>query len=227
MGKDRVRSKSAAATDRLAKTVISSSEAIAVVDRVGSTATSNVYGWNAVGRDLFRDLQGSICRIGRKHGLTCFKSTGDGCLIGYACMGAADVAAVHAVNASRELLSELAKRNRSAPEERQIHVRVGVHFGEVDVVPDDREGPNVTYAFRIGSITRAVLPHSLAAIDPGEFPHRNYVLCSETVAQILAKREPNLRLRNCGSYKLKGFAGRWDVYLVTAGTIATGRRRRE
>jgi len=191
------------------------SEAIAVIDIVQATATSDLFGWYAVGRALVRELRQLIQDIGGNYGLSCVKSTGDGFLVTYRHRESAEVAGVDAVNASFELLRRLTARNVAAPEERQIAVRVALHFGEVDILPNDREGPNVSYAFRVEAVSRGSLPQALNPIEPQRFPLHNYLICSERISDVVSRRKPNWPLTSCGLFKLKGFSGWWELFLVS------------
>jgi|SRR6185369_368003 len=161
------------------------SEAIVVVDLVESTAASNLFGWYAVGRSLMRDLRALIASVGGSRGLRCIKSTGDGYLFTFGDAAAAEVAAVNAVESCFELLNLIKEFNHKLPEERAINLRFAVHFGEVDVVENDREGPHVSYVFRIEDISRGSLANALNSIPPEHLPLSNYVLCSEAVMGIL------------------------------------------
>ena len=78
----------------------------------------------------------------------------------------------------------------------------------------DREGPHVAMAFRIEEISRASLPAALNPIPPEQFPLQNYVLCSEEVAGILARRAKRWELTSIGLFKLKGFAGWREVFRI-------------
>src|SRR5260221_5176205 len=182
------------------------SEAIVVVDIVESTKTNNLFGWYAVGRGIFRDLRSLIDKVGAPQGLSCIKSTGDGYLVTFRNGQSAERAAVDAVDAIFELLDLSATRNSQVSEERALNLRVAVHFVEVDVVADDREGPNVSYAFRHESISRASLREAADPIAPEEFPLQNYVLCSEEVADILARRSRARLVRSVGAFRLKCFS---------------------
>src|SRR5688500_4551256 len=124
------------------------SEAIVVVDLIESTASSNLFGWYAVGRSFVRELRSLIGEVGAAHGMKCLESTGDGYLFTFADEGAAELAALRAIESCFLILDRLRKRNGEVPEERAINVRFAVHFGEVDVVENDREGPHVSYTFR-------------------------------------------------------------------------------
>ena len=190
------------------------SEAIAVVDMVQATATSDRFGWYAVGRNLVRELRQMIATVGKDTGLSCIKSTGDGFLLTIRNGAAAELAAVEAVRMMLKLLERLAIRNEMLPEERHIDIRAAVHFGEVDVLEQDREGPNVSYTFRIEAVGRGNLPEALNPLTPSEFPLHNYVLCSERVNDILRKRNYPCDSTSCGLFKLRGFSGWSELFLI-------------
>lgn len=189
-------------------------EAIVVIDLVESTATSNLFGWYAVGRGLMQELRALITQVGQVRGLRCLKSTGDGYLLTFADTRAAELAAVSAVDAAFELLDAIAHRNREVPEEQALNLRFAIHLGEVDVVVNDREGPHVSYTFRLEAISRAALPAALNPIPPEQLPLRNYVLCSEEVAGILGRRSDQWQTCCIGLFKLKGFPGWREVFQV-------------
>jgi class 3 adenylate cyclase len=190
-------------------------EAIVVVDLVESTAASNLFGWYAVGRGLMRDLRALISSAGVPRGLRCIKSTGDGYLLTFGDGDAAEASAIQAVDCCFEMLQELKKRNELLPEERAINLRFAVHFGEVDMVENDREGPHVSFTFRIESISRASLADALNGIAPEELPLSNYVLCSEEVAGILSRRAEGMAATSIGVLKLKGFSGWREVFQLS------------
>jgi class 3 adenylate cyclase len=136
-------------------------EAIVVIDLVESTLTSNLFGWYAVGRQSLRDLRSLISEVGNIRGLRCVRSTGDGYLLTFYDPQSAEMAAVRAVEAVFELLRRILVRNHQVSEERALNLRCALHLGEVDVVPNDREGPHISMAFRIEEISRASLPAAL------------------------------------------------------------------
>jgi class 3 adenylate cyclase len=189
-------------------------EAIVVIDLVESTLTSNLFGWYAVGRQSLRDLRSLIGEVGKIRGLRCVRSTGDGYLLTFYDPQSAEMAAIRAVEAVFELLRRILVRNQDVSEERALNLRCAVHLGEVDVVPNDREGPHISMAFRLEEITRASLPAALNPIPPEQFPLRNYVLCSEEVAGILSRRESPWQMVSIGLLKLKGFPGWREVFRV-------------
>src|SRR5207302_10863832 len=93
-------------------------------------------------------------------------------------------------------------------------LRYGLHLGEIDTVPNDREGAHVSLACRLEEISRASLPAALSPIPPGQFPLQNYVLCSEEVAGILSRRAGPWEMVSIGLLKLKGFPGWRESFRV-------------
>ena len=191
-------------------------EAIVVIDLVESTLTSNLFGWYAVGRQSLRDLRALIGEVGQIRGLRCVRSTGDGYLLTFYDPQSAEMAAIRAVEAVFELLGLISVRNREVSEERALNLRCAVHLGEVDVIPNDREGPHISMAFRLEEISRASLPAALNPIPPEHFPLQNYVLCSEEIAGILSRRATHWELVSIGLLKLKGFPGWREVFRITS-----------
>jgi class 3 adenylate cyclase len=189
-------------------------EAIVVIDMVESTLTSNLFGWYAVGRQSLRDLRSLIGEVAESRGLRCLRSTGDGYLLTFYDPQSAEMSAIQAVEAVFELLRRSLLRNQQLSEERALNLRCAVHFGEVDLVANDREGPHISMAFRLEEISRASLPAALNPIPPEQFPLRNYVLCSEEVAGILSRRTNRWDLESIGLLKLKGFPGWREVFRV-------------
>ena len=189
-------------------------EAIVVIDLVESTLTSNLFGWYAVGRQSLRDLRTLIGEVANSRGLRCLRSTGDGYLLTFYDPQSAEMAAIRAVEAVFELLRLIFMRNQEVSEERALNLRCAVHLGEVDVVPNDREGPHISMAFRLEEISRASLPAALNPIPPEQFPLQNYVLYSEEVAGILSRRASPWEMVSIGLLKLKGFPGWREVFRV-------------
>jgi len=191
--------------------------AIVAVEMEGVTATSHRFGWYPLGRGLMHDLRELITSTGEKRVLHSSKSTGEGYLLTYGVTGSqpAEIAAVNAVEASFELLDVLANRNRERPEEQVINVHFAIHFGEVDVVEGDPDGPNVSFALRLGDINQTQVQEAVDAMPADDFPDSNYVLCSETVKKIIDTRLPNFSTLPVGRFEVAGFPGRHEVYLVS------------
>lgn len=192
------------------------SEAIVVIDIVGSTVSTNLFGWRAVGRVVTRDLRHLAYQTCVPLGLVSAQTTGDGLLLTFSNPESAEMAVPAAVAAMRTLLARVRERNARAPEHLRFDVRVAVHFGEVDVVENDREGPNVAFAFRLEKVSRSSLPSALNPIRSRAFPSQNYVICSETVASVLERIGDVSPRTSCGLFKMKGFPGWWEVFLLGA-----------
>ena len=206
-------------------------EAIVVVDVVESTTTIDRYGWEAEGRILFQDLRHLIATVSENRGLRCRKSTGDGYLLTYGNERDADIGVIDAVNASFDLLGQIAEHNANVRVQQTMDVRIAVHFGQVYVVERvvevgppvvverDREGPNVSLTFRLEGIRDADVEEAVDHMATAEFPLRNYVICSQQVKTIVERRSPNtFSFRHVGLFRLKGFENaRYDVYLITRG----------
>ena len=191
-------------------------EAIVVIDIVESTTTSNLFGWYTVGRAAFRDLRALVSQVGAARGLRVLKSTGDGYLVTFHDARSAEASAVAATEAIFDLYDRVADRNRAVFEEKALNLRSAIHIGEVDALQNDSAGPHVTLAFRVEGISRASLPAALNPTLPEELPLQNYVLCSEEVAGILARRSAPWVTRCIGAFRLKGFPGFREVFHVTA-----------
>jgi class 3 adenylate cyclase len=190
------------------------SEAIVVVDLVESTNTSDLYGWYAVGQGLMHDLRNLIIEVGTPRGMACLKSTGDGYLFTFHNKSAAGRAVLGAIETCFLLADRIYERNREMPEEHSINLRFAVHFGEVSVLENDREGPDVSFAFRIEGVSNESLATALHLMPPEELPVQNYVLCSEAVNRILGQRSERWTLLSLGLLKLKGFDGYREIFRV-------------
>ncbi len=197
--------------------ILVASEAIVVLDIVQSTFLTNLFGWHSVGRVVIRDLRRLTREACAPHGLTSAKTAGDGLLLTFSNDKSAEMAVPSALAGMRTLLTKVTERNARAPEQQRFDVRVAVHFGEVDIIDSEREGPNVAFACRLEKVSRDSLPTALKPMDPRAFPTANYVLCSEAVAKVL-DRIGNAASRNsCGLFKLDGFPGWSEVFLLDTG----------
>lgn len=201
-----------------------SSEAIVVVDVVESTLTSNLFGWYAVGRNLMRTLRQAIRAIGIHHNLICMKSTGDGYLLTYGNSQSAELSVLQALGASLQLVRQLAQHNdlSSTAEEQKINVRIAIHFGQVDVIENDREGPDVSYAFRLEGIDRESLKDAIDGVPSQQLPLQNYIICSEPVRDIVMRHSYPRDLIRLGLFRLKGFHDWHEVFLVSEDETSNG-----
>ncbi len=193
-------------------------EAIVVLDSVQSTFSTSLFGWQSVGRVVTRDLRHLTHEASAPRGLTSIKTTGDGLLLTFSNRDSAEMAVPSALAAIWALLASLRERNAQVPAQQRLDLRVAVHFGEVDILGNDRDGPNVIFAFRLERISRGSLQSALKPMHPRAFPTANYVLCSEVVANVLDRLNEAGQRRSCGLVKLPGFPGWSEVVLLEPDT---------
>lgn len=192
-------------------------EAIVVLDMLEVIVKIERFGWYA-GRELMHDLRQFIISVGEKHELQHRGGLGDSYLLTYGPKDSqdAELGVVNALEASFELLDVLATRNQEAPDEHPINVSFALHFGEVDVIKGERGGPNISFTFRLRDVSREIVEnHQNRQMESETFPMKNYVLCSETIKEIIERRRLNFSTLLVGSFELKNFPGSHKVYLVS------------
>jgi adenylate cyclase len=117
------------------------------------------------------------------------KTIGDGFLVEFA-------SAVAAVNCAVELQEALARRNLGAPADRQLHVRIGIHLGDVLRRGDDIVGDGVNIAARIEPLA-----------DPGG------IAVTQQVFDQVYNKIPEI-LASIGKVKLKNISRPMEVYRI-------------
>lgn len=193
------------------------SEALVVVDLVDSTKTTTRHGWHAVGKYVIRDLRTCINYIREQHGLQCRKFTGDGYLLAFRHNGDAAYAVIHAIQAIVAITRAIEAINeRQTAHERRIRLRFALHYGEVDAIEGDREGPEVSFTFRIEGIDAKAFDQALtpSRILPGDFPLYDYALVSQTVINILQAKHVLPCWEFVSVFPLKGFQDYYALYLI-------------
>ena len=154
-------------------------------DLVDSTATANSLGdaaWHSLLADHF---DGARWALERLHGRE-VKTTGDGMLATFE--GTADAL-------------ECAAAIRDIAIKSDLHIRAGVHVGEVHMVGSDVRGTAVHLASRIMSKAGA-----------------DEILTSETTRVLASISESHFEER--GQYELKGFDGKYRLFAYTGGQTA-------
>src|SRR6266849_9188534 len=96
--------------------------AIMFTDMVGYSALSQRN--EALALQLLEEHRGLLRGLFPKHQGTEIKTTGDGFLVEFA-------SALAAARCAIEIQRTLATRNLSVSPERQLHVRIGIHIGDV------------------------------------------------------------------------------------------------
>ena len=140
--------------------------AIVFTDVVGFSTLAGMDEARAL-RILARDTD-LIREIAKQHGALVAKSTGDGLLMCFA-------SAVEAVQSSIEIQKAVQDQNRTLPAGETLKHRIGIHLGDVVLMPDDVVGDGVNIAARIqneakpGGISMSASVYDLVR---GKFPLR-------------------------------------------------------
>lgn len=186
-------------------------ESIVVIDMVESTRTASTFGWNVV-RESLRTLRRELVSLTNSAGLTLLKSIGDGYLLCF--VHAEPTRSVQpALNCAEKIIARLREYNKSQSEKhRKIHVRIALHYGEVDVLDHDREGLEIVKAFRIEKIRSADLGSAFLNTSQSDFPEKDYVLCSDRIRMICKELEWTYSFTEIGQFQLHGFSG--DRHLI-------------
>jgi class 3 adenylate cyclase len=196
-------------------------EAIVIVDLVESTRVITRHGWASVGRPLLRALRECITRVGSEHGMCCRKFTGDGYMLTFRSTGTALAdAVVQAVQAVIRICREIKVRNeRQQFIEHHIRLRFALHYGEVYPVDNDREGPEVSYTFRLERVDRAYLADAEKSLrrlmSPESFPIEDYMILSQDAfEEIRQTPEASYPWEQIGWLFLKGFSQAHQLFLL-------------
>jgi class 3 adenylate cyclase/tetratricopeptide (TPR) repeat protein len=155
-------------------------------DLVGSTPLNQKFGdvaATAIQSEIGRRSSEQVV----KHRGVVFKDTGDGLI-------AAFQSARRAVACAQEIQRLLARRNRERPDAR-VHLRIGMHTGEVLEENGDLHGETVIISKRIQ-----------------EAASSGAIFASETVHGVLGTMRAQLQDR--GKFDLKGIAVPWRLYEV-------------
>lgn len=180
-------------------------ETIVVVDICASTHRTSKYGF-ALMRRLKAELCSIIEQFGQQHDMACRKSIGDGYLLAFPCSD-------KAVRTAIDVLRHLRQRNQAVDPSEKICVRFAIHFGEVAVLPADREGPEVTFTFRMEAVEGRDIILVRGGIRREEFPTENYIVVSEAVYEDLRGLE-HVPVRLIGHFDPRGIWGIHRIYQV-------------
>jgi len=180
-------------------------EAVCFIDMVGSTAMGSKYGDEFVFK--LKERLGEIVRGEcKRQGVLFSKGTGDGFMLTFP-------EAENAVSAGMNILREIRRENASLPESRSIHLRMGIHMGQVNIDSrGDRIGTTANFAARIEG---AKIEQLQAAEDPAnvQLPEKDRILASDVVHDEL-KDHPGYPMRAIGYFEFKGITGLHRIYEV-------------
>jgi class 3 adenylate cyclase/tetratricopeptide (TPR) repeat protein len=155
-------------------------------DLVGSTPLNQRFG-DVAATAIQREIGKRSSELVAKHGGAVFKDTGDGLI-------AAFQSARRAVTCAEEIQRALARRNRERPDA-PVHLRIGLHTGEVLEHNGDLHGETVIISKRVQEVASS-----------------GAILASETVYGVLGTMRAQLQDR--GEFDLKGIAAPWRLYEV-------------
>ena len=178
------------------------SEAVLVVDMVGSSRIAQVMGDRVASKvkDILSEkLHGKL----KKYPAEYMKSTGDGFMIIFSTVRSA-------IRFAMEYFDDLKADEYS----RGIHIRIGVHFGETTRLPDgDRRGMAVDMAFRVEGVKIDNMHQTTVGIKKDMLPRIDRIFITEVV-QGMISAESQIKTRCIGYFDLKGFTGRHKIFEI-------------
>jgi class 3 adenylate cyclase len=181
------------------------SEAILVVDLVGSTRLATHYG-DGLAMRARNVLKDRTLAAAEGHGLLFAESTGDGHLMTFQSVAAA-------VETATTLLRELQDRPPDMSPGPALEVRVGISYGEILLDgAGGRHGAAINRAFRLQGVSRESFAQVNGHGDLSEIPDRNRIFLDEEGEREL--QSSDVRRRFVGFCSLKGFSGLHRVYEV-------------
>ena len=184
--------------------VTTSIEAIVFIDMVGSTALGSKFGDDLVLQ--MKELLGNIVNIeSKRQNILFIKGTGDGFMLTFP-------EATNAARAALGIMRRAQEHNTGVSESRALKLRMGVHFGQVNVDSNgDRQGTSVNFASRIEAATENQFHQTRLGIQKEDLEQANRILISEVVNDEL-KGSSEFRSRLVGYFDFKGISGRHRLY---------------
>jgi class 3 adenylate cyclase len=188
---------------------VSISEAVLVVDLVGSTHLATHYGEGLALRAA-EILQKRTSALANARGLTFTKNTGDGCFMTFP-------AVLSACQTGMDLLRNFIEQPPDLSPAPSLELRAGISYGEIFMDgTGDRHGAAVNKAFRLeGLVAESFRQVEGENSQLNEIPERNRIFLDEEAAQELRRRAPvSVPIHFLGFARLKGFSGLHRVYEV-------------
>ncbi len=182
------------------------SEAILVVDQCNSSQIIDVYG-DDMGLKLAEALNRLVLPVFKKHKAQFVKGTGDGFLATFKNPGVS-------CGAAEEILERIGKWNRKSGQATEIHIRIGLHYGQSIIEPNgDRHGQAVHVTFRIEGLKYKDIKKSRNAAKPKEFPNEDRIFASADFLEMLDSKK-KATAKSLGFFKLKGIKGYYEIYNI-------------
>lgn len=189
---------------------VSVTEAVLVVDLVGSTHLATHYGEGLALRAT-EILEERTLVLANPRGLTFTKNTGDGCFMTFPSVLSACQTAVG-------LLRDFIERPPNVSPVPRLELRAGISYGEIFIdATGDRHGAAVNKAFRLQGLVAESFRHVEGENSQlNEIPESNRIFLDEEAAQELRKQAPPVPvpIQFLGFARLKGFSGLHRVYEI-------------
>lgn len=180
-------------------------EAVLVVDLVGSTYLATHYG-DGLAMKARTILKDRALAAAENHGLAFAENTGDGYYMTFTSVAGA-------VQTAIELLMGLRDRPADISPGPPLDVRVGISFGEMLLDAGGiRHGAVINRAFRLEGLTREGFAQVEGGIEREAILDRNRIFLDEEAAREL--QASPISMRFVGFCSLKGFSGLHRVYEV-------------
>jgi class 3 adenylate cyclase len=185
------------------------SEAVLVVDLVGSTHLATHYGEGLALRAA-EVLQERTLALAERRGLLFAKNTGDGCFMTFPKV-------LDACETAIALLRDLIDQPPDISPVPGLELRVGISYGEILMDSEnDRHASAINKAFRLEGLSRESFAQVKGETSKvTEIAERNRIFLDEEAAQELRNSgSAKVPLRFLGFARLKGFSGLHRVYEV-------------
>ncbi len=184
-------------------------EAVMVADICESSRMMDLYGDSAT--YLIKNaLEGIMFPIFKDNKSSFTKGIGDGFLVCFPNSKSALDAAIH-------VLESVHTYNSNVTNGPEIHLRFGLHFGEVRVRPDgDRHGTNINIPFRVEGLKEDDLVVVKDGISREEFTSSDRIFITEALYNDVLKKG-NYNIRYLGLFELRNITGMHKIYQVMTG----------
>lgn len=182
-------------------------EAILVVDVVGSTHLATQYG-EAVAMQARSAIKDRVLNVAPAHGLRFMENTGDGCLTTFGSVA-------DALATARAVLEGLRAHPPDLAPAPPLEMRIGIAWGEI--LFDDRgnrHGAVINKAFRLEGVRPAAFVRMEGEQAHPPIAERDRIFLDEAAAE--EARTAGVPVREVGFATLKGFPGLHRVYEVAA-----------
>ncbi|MGR3304273.1 MAG: hypothetical protein ACUZ8I_17480 [Candidatus Scalindua sp.] len=184
-------------------------EAVMVVDICESSRMMDLYGDGAT--YLIKNaLDGIMLPIFKDNKSSFTKSIGDGFLV---CFPNSKCA----LDAAIQVLESVSTYNSNVADGPEIHLRFGIHFGEVRVRPDgDRHGTNINIPFRVEGLKGDDLVVVKDGISREEFTLIDRIFITEALYNSVLKKG-GFNIRYLGLFELRNITGMHKIYQTITG----------